>query len=60
MAQETHDTVMSELDIIKKQQIDNKKSIKEQHKTAREVKEIVMSNRAKLIDVQDDKGIKVK
>ena len=41
IAQETHDTVMSELDLIKNQQIDNKKLIKEQHKIAKEIKELI-------------------
>ena len=39
--QETHDNVMAELDIIKAQQLDNKKSINLIHKVAKENKEIV-------------------
>jgi len=62
MAQETHDTVMSELDLIKTQQIDNKKLVSAQHKITKELKELittkVITNKVVSNDVKDLKGNK--
>ena len=39
--QETHDTVMKELNLIKKQQMANKKLVESQHKIISELKEFI-------------------
>ena len=55
IAQETHDTVMNELDLIKTQQLDNKKLVKEQHKIAKEIKELISNESINNIKIKGDK-----